>query len=252
MCGNTTIAVSTNGVDNDNNQFIFNRITKARYGIVTRGTAASDLNVNPVVTDNIIGPSSFGVDEIGKIGILMQADTGAVVSRNVVQFVGGTFANTTAGADRVGIGIGLEDWASNPTATTCTDYTVTKNVIHDVIDERTFSALGILLGNANGATGTNSLIANNFIYNVRANATSPDGGIGIGIAGGGNDRVVFNSISMVGDIDPSGTHRFTDYCGNQSRECQQRITFRTAAPKQQHLHGHQLQHGTLIALCHCC
>lgn len=103
MCG-TTISTSANGVDNDNNSFIANRIIRARYGIVTRGTT-TDLNINPVVTDNIIGPSSFGTDEIGKVGIFMQADTGATVSRNTVQFVGGDLANTTGGADRVGINI---------------------------------------------------------------------------------------------------------------------------------------------------
>ena len=106
----TTISTTANGADNDNNSFVANRIVKARYGIVTRGTT-TDLNISPVVTDNIVGPTAFGTDQIGKVGIFMQADTGATVSRNTVQFVGGDFANTTAGADRVGIGIGSESWS---------------------------------------------------------------------------------------------------------------------------------------------
>jgi hypothetical protein len=82
---------------------------------------------------------------------------------------------------------------------------VEKNIVHDVIEERTFSAVGIILANANGFAPTNSTVANNFIYNVRSNGTLGDQGIGIGIAGGGDDIVVFNSISMTGDIDPVGT-----------------------------------------------
>lgn len=83
---NTLISTTSNSDDNDNNSFIANRIIRARYGIVTRGTT-TNLTLNTIVTDNIIGPSSFGADQIGKVGIFMQADQGATVSRNTVQFV---------------------------------------------------------------------------------------------------------------------------------------------------------------------
>jgi len=139
----------------------------------------------------------------------MQADNLSTVSGNAVQFVGGDFANTTAGTDRMGIAIGNESWSSAPGTITSSNYTVTKNIIHDIVDERTFSAVGINLANTNGATGTTSLVANNFIFNVRANGTAGDAGIGLGIAGGGNDRVVYNSISMTGDIDPGAAANAT-------------------------------------------
>lgn len=209
MCG-TTISTTSNGVDNDNNQFIFNRVTRARYGIVTRGTT-TDLNISPIVTDNIIGPTSFGADQIGKVGILMQADTGATVSRNIVQFVGGDFANTTSGADRVGIGIGQESWSTSPGTLTSNNYTVTKNIIHDVIEERTFSSVGLLLATTGGGSATNNLVANNFIYNVRANGTSGDQAVGLGISGGHTDRVVFNTISMTGDVDPGSASATSNF-----------------------------------------
>ncbi|MBK9734934.1 MAG: hypothetical protein IPO92_08200 [Saprospiraceae bacterium] len=112
MCG-TTISTSANGVDNDNNTFTENRILRSRYGIVTRGTT-TDLNQNIQVTKNIIGPSAFGADQIGKVGIFMQADNLAIVSGNTVQFVGGLFGNTTSGADKVGVGIGQESWSMIP------------------------------------------------------------------------------------------------------------------------------------------
>ena len=202
LMNGATIAVGTNGDDNDNNSFIANRIIRARYGIATRGNP-TNVNLNTVVTDNIIGPAAFGADQIGKVGIFMQADDGATIGRNTIQFVGGAFANTTAGADRIGIALGVESWGSAPTTLAGANYNVTRNVIHDVIEERTFSAVGILQASANGANPTSNLIANNFIYNVNANGTVGDTAIGIGIASGNNDRVVFNSVRMAGDSDPS-------------------------------------------------
>ncbi len=215
--GGTTISTSAaDGNDNDNNRIIANRIIRSRYGIVTRGLI-TNLNIAPVVTDNIVGPTAFGADQIGKVGIFMQADTGATVSRNTVQFVGGDFANTTAGSDRVGIGIGSESWSSSAPATLTSDtYTVTKNIIHDIVEERTFSAVGLDLATINGTSPTNNLIANNFVYNVRANGTSGDQTVGIGIAGGHTDRVVFNSISITGDVDPAAAASSSTY-GNAIR-----------------------------------
>jgi hypothetical protein len=209
MCG-TTISVTANGVDNDNNSFIANRVIRARYGIVTRGTT-TDLNINPIVTDNIVGPSAFGSDQIGKVGIFMQADTGALVSRNTVQFVGCLDPQACTGADRMGIAIGNESWSAAPGTITSNTYTVTKNTVHDIIDELTFSSLGIDLATTGGGTATNNLVANNFIYNVRANGTSGDMAVGLGIAGGLGDSVVFNSISMTGDVDPGVSGASTNY-----------------------------------------
>jgi hypothetical protein len=209
MCG-ITIGVTVNGDDNDNNSFIENRIIKARYGIVTRGTT-TNLNINPVVTDNIVGPSAFGTDQIGKIGIFMQADTGATVSRNTVQFVGCLDPQACAGADRMGIAIGNESWSMTPGTITSNTYTVTKNVIHDIVEETTFSAVGIDLATTGGGVATNNVVANNFIYNVRANGTFGDQAVGIGIAGGHTDRVVFNSIAMTGDVDPGVAAACTNF-----------------------------------------
>jgi len=205
----TTISTTSNGDDNDNNSFIANRVIRARYGIVTRGTT-TNLNINPVITDNIIGPSAFGADQIGKTGIFAQADTGALISRNTIQFVGCLSANTCTGADRLGIAVGSEAWsATSSTTLTSNTYTVTKNVIHDVVDEKTFSSVGIESATTGGGSATSNLIANNFIYNVRANGTSGDQPVGIGYVGGHTDRVVFNSISMSGDMDPAASSAST-------------------------------------------
>jgi CHRD domain/Carboxypeptidase regulatory-like domain len=212
----TAISITTNGDDNDNNQFLSNRIIRSRYGIVTRGVT-TNLNINPVVADNIIGPAAFGADEIGKGGIFMQADTGAVVTRNTVQFVGGDFANTPGGSDRVGIGIGTDSWSTAPTTLTSNTYTVTRNIVHDVIEERTFSSIGVLLATTGGGVATNDLVANNFIYNVKANGTSGDNCAGIGIAGGHTSSVVNNSVSMTGDVDPNPSASATSMFGSGIR-----------------------------------
>jgi Calx-beta domain/Carboxypeptidase regulatory-like domain len=217
LMGGTTISTSAaDGNDNDNNQFLFNRIIRSRYGIVTRGLT-TNLNINPVVADNIIGPAAFGADQIGKVGIFMQADTGATVTRNTVQFVGGDFANTTGGGDRVGIGIGQESWSMAPGTLTSNTYTVTKNIIHDVIEERTFSAVGLLLGTTGGGVATNNLVANNFIYNVKANGTSGDHTVGLGISGGHTDIVAHNSIRLSGDVDPNAGATATGMFGSGIR-----------------------------------
>jgi CSLREA domain-containing protein len=199
------ISVTSNGPDNDNNQFIFNRVIRARYGIVTRGEGAANLNQGTVIDDNIVGPEAFGPDQIGKVGILAQFENGCNINRNTLQFIGGLLGTTTAGADRVGIGLGGESWAATTTNTTNTGFIVTRNRIHDVIDERTFSAAGIVGATTNGGNPTANLIANNMIYNVRANGTAGDHGLGIGLGGGAGDTVVFNSISLSGDVDPVGT-----------------------------------------------
>jgi hypothetical protein len=215
--GGTTISLtSTDGNDNDNNQFIANRITRARYGLATRGVTTNN-NEGLVITDNIVGPEAFGADEIGKVGIYLQADTGAIVSRNTVQYVGGNLANTTAGADRCGICIGGESWGqTESTVITSGDYTVTKNNVHDVVEERTFSAVGIRLGTTRSGMPTNNLVANNFIYNIRSNATAGDQVAGIGYAAGHTDRIVYNSISLTGDMDP-GTATSSSIYGNAMR-----------------------------------
>jgi len=216
MCG-TTVSVTANGLDNDNNTFTENRIIRCRYGITTRGTT-TDLNQSITVTNNIIGPASFGADEIGKDGIFMQFDNLATISGNTVQFVGGQFGDTTGGTDRVGIAIGIDGWSTSLTApVTGTNYKITNNSIHDIVDERTFSAVGILLGVTNGTSVTKTLAANNVIYNVRSNGTAGDQTVGIAIAGGLGDTVANNSISLTGDVDPSSGATATSMFGSGIR-----------------------------------
>jgi hypothetical protein len=58
IASGTTISNTAAGDDNDNNQFLFNVITKSRYGISLRG-ATGNLNANNVIADNTIGSSAL-------------------------------------------------------------------------------------------------------------------------------------------------------------------------------------------------
>ncbi len=194
----STISSSSDGLDNDSNTFANNAITKARWGIYVRG-ASANTNDNVTISGNLVGPAAFGTDQIAKGGIVLQHQQAAVVTQNEVRFVGVLVTQTAGGTDRVGIGLGDYNWT--PTATTMQNCSVTRNLVHDIVEEKTFSAVGIDV--AGTTAPTNNTVANNIVYNVRADGTSGDQGVGIGIGAGDNDKVVYNSIALTGDQDPS-------------------------------------------------
>lgn len=213
LAGSSVIGINA-GRNNDNNSYIDNRIVKCRYGILLHGGAAVNRSDNNVITGNIIGPVVAGADNIGKVGIFAQFQDNCLISNNHVQNVGGTFNTTTAGADRVGIGAGSESWASTPTTTTGGNYTVTNNKVHDITDGRTFSAIGILCASTRSGVPTNNLVANNEIYNIIGNGTLGDACWGIGHSGNtSGDLIAYNSIYMVGDLDPSPSVNSTQVSG---------------------------------------
>ncbi len=193
------------GRNNNTNQFLENRIIKCKTAIAITGLNVN-LNQNNTISGNIIGPTSFGTDEIGIQGVYVQFQNLCTISGNTVQFVGGFSANTTAGADRIGIALGSNSWSTtSTTVTTGTNNSVTGNIVHDIVDGRTFSAVGILCATTASGPATNNLIANNSVFNIISNGTSPDNGVGIGHVGNRGDRIIFNSISMTGNIDAGGT-----------------------------------------------
>jgi len=194
-----TIGSATDGDDNDNNTFQNNEIVKVRYGIYLRGDVANQNDGN-TISGNLVGPTAFGSDQIGKDGIVVEHQDAVTITQNTIRYVGGTFATTTSGTDRVAIGLGDDAWTS-PLATAISNATVTRNLIYNIIEERTFSAVGILV--ASTSSPSNNLIANNVMYNIRANGTVSDHAVGIAMDDLVGDVVVFNSISMIGDIDPA-------------------------------------------------
>ncbi len=196
----------TPGRNNNHNQILENRIIRARYGIVMIGGINSSLSRGNLISGNIIGPDTPGSDNIGKNGIYVTFQDSCTISNNHVQNVGGTFAGTFgAGYDRIGIGAGSDQWASTPTATYNKNFRIINNIVHGIKEERTKSAVGIICATGYVGVPTNNLIANNQVYDVLANSISGDGCIGIGLSGNNTyDITAYNSIYMVGDLDPPG------------------------------------------------
>jgi len=201
-----TITSVTAGLDNDNNTIDTCYFTKVRYGIYVRGGSAANPNTGNIIKRNIIGPSAFGVDQIGKVGILAREEDGIQIINNEIRYVGGDFANNPASTAIVRAGIAMATdgtWA--PTAVLMKNAIVRSNIIHDIQDEKTGGALGVILAATDGTNATNNIVANNFIYNVKANGTtSPNQAVGIGIAAGNGDKVVYNSINMNGLVNGAG------------------------------------------------
>ncbi|HNQ13492.1 MAG TPA: hypothetical protein PKM16_09825, partial [Bacteroidia bacterium] len=179
---------------------IDNDIQKVRHGIAIRGPVGN-LSQNIIIDKNDIGPSGFGSDQIGKSGILVAGVNNCQITENEIGFVGVLFSQTAGGSDRAGIVIGDESWSTAPSTLTTTNVTCSRNLIHDIIEEKTFSSIGIRLGTT--GSPTNNIICSNIIYNVRANGTAGDAVVGIGISGGSGDQVLHNSIAITGDVDPT-------------------------------------------------
>lgn len=202
-----TISSSSQARNNDSNTIIKNHISHARYGICVVGGGATNLNDNNRIDFNKIGDSlgTFVTTNIGRVGIFVTFQNNCSVSKNKLHHIGGSLTRTTAGADRVGIGIGAESWSiGNSTTTTGTNYTVNGNVINGVREGRTFSAIGILCATTASGPPTGNIITNNVIYDVMSNATSPDITVGIAHSGNRGDLIAYNSIYIAGDLDPTG------------------------------------------------
>ena len=201
---NTTPTSISAGDDNDNNTFSGNSLIKVRYGMYLRGGSSTNLNTGTVISDNTFGPGSFGSDAIGKGAIVVREEDGIQITGNDIGFIGGDYATVSNGSDRVGIAFGT-DASWTPTSTVVQNALIQNNIIHDIIDERTFSAVGIAISLSVGMDPTNNLVANNMLYNIKANGTSSDQTIGIGLNASNTDRIVYNTIYLTGDTDPDAS-----------------------------------------------
>jgi|GEM_PF-1696827 len=217
IAGNTLDATVTNipaGDDNDNNIIQGNNITKVRYGVYTRGGSTTNANTGTIIRNNIIGPAAFGADAIGKSGILVREEDGIKIDSNEIRFIGGDYNNTSGGTDRIGIAFATDAAWPAPTSVYVKNATVTRNLIHDLVEERTFAASAIVLAGVDGTNATNNIVANNMVYNILANGTSADYLAAVGINSGKGDKVVFNTINLVGDCDPTAGATATGTSGS--------------------------------------
>lgn len=199
-------ALGNGGADNDNNSFINNAITKVNVGIYSSGESLANPVQNTVMSNNLIGPAAFGSDQIGRAGIIFNQSNNASITNNEVRFVGVTDAQTSSGGsyDKFGITHAFNGWSDTLAGGDLgvTNTVISRNRVHDIVEENTFSAVGIFMAGGSGTNDTLNQTVNNFIWNVRANGTSGDNSASIGIASGKGDTVAYNSIYMAGDLDP--------------------------------------------------
>jgi Secretion system C-terminal sorting domain len=190
-----TIGATVDGLANNTNSFINNRVSTVSHGIYMRGAASPNNNTGNIARQNFIGGTAFGTTQVGTSGITMQYQTSSLVTYNEVQFVGNLVAHTTNTNSRAGISI-LD----------CVGASATHNKVHDIADEKAQGAFGISVG-ASSVYTTSNVVANNMIYNVRANGTTSNdrAPYGIAVGPGDADKVVNNSVLMTGDIDPVGS-----------------------------------------------
>jgi hypothetical protein len=198
--GSSTIASTSVGTRNDNNQVQNNNIMKTQFGIYDQGAASTNKNLGLVITGNQLGGS--GANALGRAGIFVGFEDGVQITNNTVNGISGAVINADA------FGIALGSISVSTTAFTTNDdvanATVTGNFINNVVKTDTFSAVGISMGTNNYGT---SRIANNAISGVNANGTSGDFAAGIYVGGstGATMQIYYNSVSMTGARDTGGT-----------------------------------------------
>ncbi|TAE86087.1 MAG: T9SS C-terminal target domain-containing protein [Bacteroidetes bacterium] len=200
-CDYAAISITSRGNKNDSNQIINNEITKVRYGIFSIGGINTTPNYGNRIENNIIGPSSFGTNQIGKAGIVLNAEQNTIIDNNEIRFIGGLFSQLAAGTDRVGISL-ASDAIWTPTSVLVKQARVTRNKIHDIVDEKIFSAIGIIVAGMDGTNNTGNVIANNDIYSISSNGTTANSRqtAGIALVSGKQDSLLFNTVNLNGFI----------------------------------------------------
>ncbi|MES2689322.1 MAG: T9SS type A sorting domain-containing protein [Bacteroidota bacterium] len=181
--------VGLSGLNNDSNTIEGNYIANVAYGIM-RVAAPVTMNVGNVFKENRIGGYSPVTERISFAGMNLIYEKDAQVSNNEVVYVGKKLAYNSVG-DAAGIMLSQVQ-----------NSRVSGNRIHDVINEKGYSASGIQL--TSSASGLN-VISNNVLYNILGNSSvAGKGTSGILISASTNDSFLFNTISMQGDLDSAG------------------------------------------------
>ncbi len=200
------------GAGNDYTHIEGNYIIRAKYGIALLGLDTV-LSLGNSIVNNLVGPTVEGIDAIGTAGIVAANQDGIDISYNEVRFVGGDSVNIASAGDRAGIFIGTiqanlwdNKFEGGSSTTLIKNSFIKANRIHNIVEERGASAVGIAYLNKGDGGTTANQIANNMIAIVRSNGrgASGDATAAIGLVGGVDDNVSFNSINLVGDIDPAG------------------------------------------------
>ncbi len=189
--GSSTISATSLGTNNNNNTFQNNNISKVQYAIYSQGNSAGTKNTGNLITQNLINTAS--PNQVSKSGILVGFENNITISNNNISNISGVSASY-AWAINLGALTSITSTAPS-TGNEVTNATISANVIGSIRAASTYGAGGIIIS---PSTSGINLIANNIIFDVAANGTFGDCGIGIMVAGGSGSttRVYHNSVSM--------------------------------------------------------
>jgi len=192
--GTTTIsATSTTGnalTANSNNTIQNNQISKSQYGIVSRGTSTTTLDLNLQIIGNAVGVAGAGSGFNTRGIYLVNQDT-ATVRGNEIQ----NASNSTTATDMAGI-----------YQTDVKNNIISENKIHSL--SYTGTSTGKLYGihssspafDESAAASKNTFV-NNAVYNLTSTATSTSWNVsGIVNFAGYGDQYYFNSVSLTGQM----------------------------------------------------
>jgi hypothetical protein len=188
--GGSTIGSA--GLDNDNNTVQNCSVQNAIYGIYSTGASSANPNLGTIIRENDL--SAVGATRIGRVGILVFNESGALITQNSI---GGIDSTETEDAIGIGVGTQFVD-ATNVTDGGVINSVISRNKINGVTQSNTFSAVGIAVA---GGTGGANTIANNMITGVIGDGTTGDFPAGICVIGAvsSNTRLYYNSVAMTGD-----------------------------------------------------
>ncbi|PQJ13115.1 hypothetical protein CJD36_005065 [Flavipsychrobacter stenotrophus] len=195
--GGATPSLTSTGNANHNNSIINNRITAVGTGIYSMGSTTLSKNSGTIIDQNVM----TAANGIGSNCILVGNENGINIRGNNI---GGI--NSSASADVGGIIAGFGNSGilfTNTTGSEVSNATITNNIVDNINQSNTWSAVGIAL--AASSTGT-STIANNMVTRVFAKGTSSDFSSGIFIGGGlaGAVNLFYNSVYITGSYTGAG------------------------------------------------
>ena len=195
--GGTTINSGVGANGNSDIDVLNCSIQKVGYGIYASGSTALNKDRRISILHNAM--DALGADAIGRFGVLALFEDSIRIEYNRIARI----TNTTG--DIAAIALGSLSIASNlSTGSEVSNAIVAFNQIDSIQLAGSNSAVGIMVGLSQ--TGT-TLVYNNFINRVIANATSSDLGAGILVAANGTApvRIWHNSIRMSGPVGTGAT-----------------------------------------------
>ncbi|MBK8553316.1 MAG: hypothetical protein IPL53_20550, partial [Ignavibacteria bacterium] len=190
--GSSIISVISSGINNDNNIYENNSISKTQYGIYSQGEGTANKNTGTVISQNLLNKNY--PDNIRYCGIQVGFENDVRIAANKIENLetDGTLTAIAAGLSSTEVII------SSTTGNEVTNAVIENNIINNIksTDSLGFSAIGISVAYASSGINT---IVNNMISGLNALSSSPDFTSGIFSGGGtGTTHIYFNTVSLSG------------------------------------------------------